>query len=457
MIERIFFDLSTKKGLDMAVEETQQFDRIVKGVYELTAKDIYGTENPKGLAIFAYGSPGRIELIGGDSDADIFLCEDKRTSESIQFRRLLKDRLGKFDFSKVDLTSWGSYNEIEIYLQKSLVEGNQVLETRFLVRDEKVSNEIEKKKKEYDSIERGLSNIIFSRLYFNQYFRQRIRNEAINIKYCLGGSRDFLFVGWYDKLNRMILNEEQDNSYQPRVKMGLQKLFEKGKITERELIDTIEAINFSMVFRSDVLRINKNTSDRGLTFMDEPTLQRLQMIGYPESEVTKRTFEKYRKSINKVSQMIWDETIKKAGQIRGQKWEKLFRDAISSQTSQSKRMKISSDDPLIRISLIWGASEANEEPLLKSLAIKHRDTDDWATIGSLVCSPYCPHEILHHFGTGIAKDEGYGYLLRVIARNKNIGKETLEDIARDPRLEKRYTEVAEAALNEGDKSANSKI
>ncbi|MEK6926716.1 MAG: hypothetical protein AABW50_05555 [Nanoarchaeota archaeon] len=441
----------------MVIEETRQFDRIVRGVYELTAKEVYGTENPEGLAVFAYGSPGRIELIGGDSDADLLLVEEERNSKTEQFRKSFKDELGRFDFSKVDLTSWGTYNEIETYLKKSLVEGNQVLEARYLIGNKKVKNEIERKKRKYNSIERGLENIIFNRLYFNQYFRQRIRDGAINIKYCPGGSRDFLFVGWYDKLSRMISGEKQENSYQPRIKVGVKRLFEQEKITKSELVTSLEAISFSMMFRSNVLRVNKNTSDKGLTFIDELTLQRLQEVGYPKPDITKKTFEQYRKSIDKISYIIWNETIKKSGLIMSQRWENRFREAVSLETSPSERSKMSSEDSLIRIGLIWGASEADEEQLLKSLATKHKDTDNWATIGSLACSPYCPPEILHHFGAGIAKEDGYGYLLRIIARNKNTEKETLENIARDSSLEKRYTEVAEAALIGGNKHANNQI
>lgn len=457
MEDRIFLKTLSKKGLEMAVEETKQFDKIVKRVYEVTAKEIYGTSNPKGLAVSTYGSPGRIELIGGDSDADIFLCEEKRTSKTKKFRELFKSNLSLFDFSKVDLTEWGTYNEVETYLKKSLVEGNQVLETRHLIGDEKVIKGLENKKRKYDTIERGLSNIIFNRLYFNQYFRQRVRNGATNIKYCPGGSRDFLFISWHDKLDRDILREEQDISYQPRVKIGIQRLFEKEKITKKQLKEATKAINFSLMFRSNVLRMNKNTKDRGLTFIDNSTLQRLQMIGYPEPKITRKTFEKHRNAIEEISKIVWEETIKKASHEKGKKWEVDFRKSISPKTTKSRRIEINSDDSLVRVGLIWGASESNQKSLVNYLAEKHKDTCDWATIGSIVCSPHCPSKILHHFGTGIAKEEGYGYLLRVIARNKNVLRGTLENIAEDTKLEERYTEVAVASLNGGNKVANNQI
>jgi len=457
MIDNIFSEIQSKKGLDMVVEETQQFDRIVKGVYEVTARNVYGTENPKGLAVFAYGSPGRIEMVGGDSDADILLCEDKKTQSSRQFRELFKRNLGLFDFSKVDLTEWGTYDEIEIYLQKSLVEGNQILESRPLIGDIEVINEIEKKKKAHDSIQRGLRNIIINRLYLNQYFKQKVRGRAINIKYCIGGSREFLFLHWYDLLSRIIDNEQVDSSYQPRVKVGIERLFNDGQIVREELVDAFEAINFSITLRSDVLKMNKKTIDKGLTFLDEETLERIQMIGYPKSDFIKSAFELYRQPINKISQIVLDQTIKRAGQLKDQEWELNFRKALSLETFSSERETIPSQDSLTRIALIWGASESKQKTLFEHLAEMYRDTEDWATIGSIVCSPHCPAEILNHFGTGIAKEAGYGYLLRVIARNKNTKRETLRSIAEDRGLEKRYTEVAKAVLEGGHSSTNNQI
>lgn len=199
-----------KNGLELAVEETRKFDRMVRESYWDVAMNLFGTKIPSGFAVFAYGSPGRIELVGGDSDADIFLIEKTKTSQSTEFKKRLKEKWGTFGFSKVDLPPWGTYDEIDVYLDKSLVEGNQVLETRFLAGDESVMQEVSQRKQKFDSIERGLRNIIFNRLYFNQYFRQRVRDGALNLKYCPGGSRDFPFVYWQDKLDRMFQGESDD-------------------------------------------------------------------------------------------------------------------------------------------------------------------------------------------------------------------------------------------------------
>ncbi len=445
------------EGFNRVIEETRNFDRIVKGVYEMTAMEVYSSTETPGIAIFAYGSPGRIELIGGDSDADIFIAEREKNPQSERFKHLLKERWGRFDFSKVDVPPWTAYKEIDVYLAKSLVEGNQVLETRFLAGDKEVLKEIEGKKQHFDSVERELRNIIFNRLYFNQYFRQRMRGEAVNVKYCPGGSRDFLFVYWNDRLNNKIRGETESQPYIPKIKQGLQRLLDGGKIDEREFLNSLEAISFSMTLRSDILKINKGNSDRGLTLLDDKTMDSLQTLGYPSPKPLREFFEESRKTIENVSRIVWEDVIKIAGNIMGSYWEENFRLAYNPKTTENTRARISSNDSLISVALIWGASDSSQKNLFDVLAKKYKGSSEWAIIGSIVCSPLCSQEVLHHFGTGQLKEEGYGYLLRVVARNKNDSVETLESIAEDPRLEKRYIEVAQAALKGGSDLANNQI
>ncbi len=145
-----------------------------------------------------------------------------------------------------------------------------------------------------------------------------------------------------------------------------------------------------------------------------------------------------------------------AESIKGKEWSKSFRDALSSLPEREK-IKIDGEDNLLKIALIWGASENNQQDFFKYLADKYKESQNWAVICSLVGSPICPAEILDYFGNGIAKEKGYGYILRVIARNKNTPLKTLKSIANDSSLEKRYKEVAIAAIDRGNALANNQI
>jgi hypothetical protein len=335
-----------------------------------------------------------------------FLAEKERTQKTIEFRKRFKKYLENFDFSKVDITEWGDFQEIDLFLEKSLVEGNQILETRFLVGDKKVKEELEEKKKSYNSIERQLKNFFFNRFYFNQYFRQRARNGALNIKYCKGGSREFLFFYWYDNLYRTLNRIETDDTYQPKVKIALENLFKIGKISLSKLEETLEAVGFLMVLRGDILRINKNTKDKGLTFIDSNTLERLVLLGYPKPQKTKELFERYHRIIAEISDLIYEETIKLAGFLKGKRWEHSFRAALNPNVPEQDKIFIDNEDPLLRIALIWGASENNHISLFNYLANKYKTSDDWATICSIAASPLCNPEILDYLSRGIAKEKG---------------------------------------------------
>ena len=81
---------------------------------------------------------------------------------------------------------------------------------------------------------------------------------------------------------------------------------------------------------------------------------------------------------------------------------------------------------LTRIATIWGASNSNQTELLKEIYKKEKDSDSWEIQASIATSPHCNPDYLHHITTGIGKKTGYGYILRIVSRNPNVRKETLE-------------------------------
>ena len=356
-------------GTHRTYQESLEYDKIIENVFEKSSKEVYGTKSSPEMAIFAYGSPGRFELTGGDSDADVFIAEPKRTEKGNKLRELLEQRWGNYNFSKVDIPSWGTFEEIELFLRTSLVEGNQVLETRFVCGNKETKEKVEEIIKEYDSPQREFFNIVFNRLYFNQYFKQRIVKGAPNIKYCSGGSREFLFFYWYDRLCNKL--EGKDSSLsgltQPKVKEGLERLFMEGAITGNEFGSAFEAVNFIIELRTDMLKTNKGTSKRGLTLLDDETILRLQAdYKYPKKEEVLKNFREYSNAIKRVSRVIWNRTIDRASKFKGNYWKKQFFLACNLETPEEERRIISSEDTLLRTALIWGASESSQKTFLIS-------------------------------------------------------------------------------------------
>jgi hypothetical protein len=115
----------------------------------------------------------------------------------------------------------------------------------------------------------------------------------------------------------------------------------------------------------------------------------------------------------------------------------------SSQT-RKKNLPVVNDD--VVVSLLWGAHFHDQKWLFNEVATKHVDSKAWAIVASIASSPLCNADYLSYMANSIAKKLGYGYILRIIAKNPNVTIETLRSIAEDPALEERYTEVAKSKL-----------
>ncbi|MEM4331134.1 MAG: hypothetical protein QW273_03975 [Candidatus Pacearchaeota archaeon] len=150
----------------------------------------------------------------------------------------------------------------------------------------------------------------------------------------------------------------------------------------------------------------------------------------------KKEFEEYRGRISRISNLVLEEMLSLTENIKGKEWSDNFKKALS-ELSEEEKINIKDEDNLLKIALIWGASENNQENFFKYLANKYKESQNWAVICSLASSPLCPPDILDYFGRGIAKEKGYGYILRVIARNKNTPLETLKNIAEDFKFRKK--------------------
>ena len=263
--------------------------------------------------------------------------------------------MGRFDFSKVDVPPWSTYGDIETFLRTSLVEGNQVLETRFICGDDSVRKEIESQNKKYDSPHRELVNIIFNRLYFDKYFKQRVRNGAKNIKYCNGGTRDFLVFYWYDRLCRKVDGEETSLSglKQPKIKEGLERLMMEGAINGEQFGRAIEAVNGLIELRTDALIANRGTEERGLSVLDDRLIEKLQKdFQYPTKEKVIEFFNYVTRSIDEVVKTSLERTLDIGSTFYGDKWKERIKSAYSPETPQEKRLRIPDIDAPTRIALL---------------------------------------------------------------------------------------------------------
>lgn len=450
----------------MAVAYSDVMEYVVRELFDLTIKQ-FSNQNKEGIAAFLYGSPGRREMVC-ESDLDVILVYRDNSQKYINFKNKFRELAEPFRFCKIDFPEWGTLEEITTFAQKSITEGNQVLESRFVCGDESIEKNMEQIQNEFGGPERMTRNIVFQKFYFEQYFKQRIRNGAINVKYCDGGSRDYLFIHWFNQImSRKYSDWDRAQKERPVAEQGLHNLYQNGLISSLEFSKAIDALHFNLLFRNEILLANKGTSDEGLTFLDEKTLnsvfnripELMEQYSIKSSQGLAEQFNRQRFHIANIKKRIWNLMIDEHGkEIKNTNWSLSFHKSYLPITLENERASmINCNDLLIRMATIWGSSNAHQTKILEEICKKEQDSDSWEIQASITASPHCSSEYLHYIATGIGKEIGYGYILRIISRNPNVKKETLEIIASDPKVEPRYTQCAKVALEYGKDKASHQI
>jgi predicted nucleotidyltransferase len=441
-------------GLTMAVSYSNVVEYIVKELFSLTAESVWA-EKISGIGAFLYGSPGRKEMVS-ESDLDVMLLYKDDSPKYKEFKEKFKEYANSLQFCKVDLPEWGTFDDASTFAEKSITEGNQVLEGNFVCGDKDTEIKLQEIQQKFGGPERMIRNIVFQKFYFDQYFQQRVRNGDINVKYCDGGSRDYLFIHWFNQLMKQkYLDWDKGLRERPVAEIGLYNLYQNGLINSLEFAQSIESLNFNILLRNEILLANKGTIDEGLTFLDRKTLNtvyermpELMKGHYIDSPLKlKKVFDKQRSHIASIKNRIWHLMIEEQGKQINLNWANDFYKAYSSDTLEEDRKKvIESENIPTKIATIWGTSNSGQKNLFDEICKKEKNSDSWEIQASLTTSPICSPDYLHHVATGIGKEKGYGYILRIISRNQNVKKETLEAIANDPSIESRYTQCAKSEL-----------
>ena len=147
-------------------EETEILETDIRNCFNIVSKQIFHTSIIKNLCVTLYGSPGRVEMVGGNSDADILLIYEKWTNDISNFREIFIQRLYKTKrYSKIDLPNFGSIEDCKIYLSKSIVEANQIIESRFIIGDYNIWKKLVKIKYSYNNILNITKKIIFNNIF----------------------------------------------------------------------------------------------------------------------------------------------------------------------------------------------------------------------------------------------------------------------------------------------------
>ena len=436
-----------------------KFRKLIQSIAE-KAEMILPNKKLNGIGIFLFGSSSRQEMID-ESDADIMIIRTRDNGDYDLFRSEFIKLLSKEDFSKIDLPEWGTLEDCESYLKYSIVEGNQVMESKFIYGDEKINRELQIIKDKYNTPGFFERVLCFQKLYFDQYYTQRTRPDAKNVKYGHGGTRDFMFVtvcsNLYDVIESRRVNSE-DNF--PLIYKSLGSFYERKFINFEDYMRYLDSINIVMILRNEILIQNKWGFNEGLTYLDDITAEILfkrklfnnEEIEDPRS--LKQYLEKHMLAVMELKQRVWGLYCSYLLATRGNNWIKIFNSISLKEITQEIVDQIEANDEILQTVLIWGLNREDKKELFNYVFKKYANSDKWIVLASLCCHRDCPPEILDLISKNQGIMKGYEYLLRIIARNKNVLKDTLKTIIDNPTLENRWKTVAKVSYEMGVEKAN---
>lgn len=446
------------EGFVYVTNYSNDFRKLIQTLAEKTEQAI-PSKKLKGIAIFLFGSPSRQEMIEG-SDADIMIIRDKDNEDYSIFREEFIKLLEKENFEKIDIPDWGNYEDCESYVKDSITEGNQVIESKFIYGDYSVNSYIESLKSRFGTKERFERVLCFQKLYFDQYYTQRTKPGLRNVKYGHGGTRDFMFLTWF--ANLLDASEGRKTNIEdnfPLVHKSLGSLYERNLINFEDYKKYLESINVVLLLRSKILVQNRQTSNSGLTYLDERTVNILFQQGFfkedsfSDENSLKSYLEKHIQNVAELKKRVWDLFISNLYSSKGTDWTEKFKNFLEGKITKSDIDLVEDSDELLQMAIIWNLNREKDQALFDETFERYSDSNKWTILASLCCHNQCQDNVLNKV-VSKSCEKGYEYILRVISRNKNVSKETLKRIIDHPTLEYRYKIVAKIAYEKGVDKAN---
>jgi len=247
---------------DLMGDMTSTVRELVDVVYRTEAQRLYGTTQVPGFALFLYGSPARCEMTSY-TDIDIHIIDDDRDDTSAELKRRISGSLSTFGFGKIDDPNWENLETVELYVARSITEGNQIIDADYVCGDRVIADRIEGIRLKHDTLERNVRNIFFQRYYLDHYYSRRSTVEVPNVKYCVGGYRELLTFNWFDKVMKLYNPSwDKGDGTGPWVRKALANLRDNEMISEDDFNHADTSIGFVTLLRNEMLHANLGTSDQ---------------------------------------------------------------------------------------------------------------------------------------------------------------------------------------------------
>ena len=439
----------SKNVFKKCIEATENLTNIVKKHAEIASMKVYGSKVPSDIGLFFFGSPARYEFLG-EADLDLMIIKKERNEKVIEFEKELIKELTPYNFSKLDIPFWGTLEECKKFLANSITEGNQVIEARYIWGDKNIEEDLKEIKEKYGTLEKFESVFLFQYYYFNQYYEQRGREGQLNLKYGDGGTRDVLFLVWLSNIISGCDFFKFKN--RPYCSCVLGFLKEKEFITFKEEKGYSNSIGFIMECRDELLKVNKETRDQDLTFVNEKTANRLIKSNLYSGETVKSLMGKieyHADIVKKIKLKCWGIFLKlivEENKISKKDLESIFNGNFELNQATD------CNDEIKNMFILWETGK-NTKLFFKYLN-SLKKTDKWTILTSIACHPDSSGDVLDYIIKTKGVTNGYEYILKVAARNKNTFDQTVEFIADQGDIEIRFKQPALTRLKFGVKQAN---
>jgi len=414
---------------------SSHYNNLIKSKVSYASEAIFGFPVPEGVAVFSFGAPARKEMLGG-SDADIAVYRAGRSGKESELRELLVKSLQNLNFTKVDTPVWGNLDEILQYMNTSVTEANQILEAQYICGDPEFREQVEAlRASSYNKV--GVArNLVFQFIYFEQYYRKKASPNHINLKYCLGGTRDFLFPVWYAQLKCGIERDLQTTA----TERGLDALCAEGLLTVEEVADVLKSASAISFIRDEIMRITPGDVDGRLS-LDKAieVCGQIPMIFSQPQEII-RVVNESRQKIIAAKNKVWCGLCKYFSETKSEEWNEHFRNALSDADSAASPLEFRNDDVIdtVRISNIDAQNLMQYSEYIEEAA----QSDSWTVLAALLSNSYVPGCVIDSVIRRRGITPGYEYFLEIAARNPNLERETLEFMVSDDKIEHRFKKPA---------------
>ena len=422
------------RAFEFSVNYSVFYNSLIESKLIESSRDVFGTDSPPGVAIFSFGAPARREMFGG-SDADVAVYRAGNTSKELILREKFIELLQDYNFTKVDTPVWGTLEDIQRYMTTSVTEANQVMEAQFICGDPEFRKRVEELRASLYDKDIIARNLVFQFFYFEQYYRKKASPRHLNLKYCAGGIRDFLFPMWYAQLKKGI----DGNLKTTAMERGLNTLYEEGLVSEEDLADLLEQSSSIAFIRDEIMRLTPGDIDGKLTAQKALELYKKRPHLFENSQEIMGLVEKSRRKIISAKAKVWEGLCHYFAATKPHSWNTYFKKALAREDLELPS-EFESDE-VINTAKIWNFNAQSAEQSFDYIK-KISGSDSWIVLASLLSNPYISGSTIDSIIRRKGLTPGYEYFLEIAARNPNLETGTLEFILEDNSTEPRFKKPA---------------